>query len=254
MKLFDYIKKNKSFIIVLSILVFAIFSVFSNSFGMEEMENLDFSVGQVTANKLNIRRGPEISYENVGILSKDNYIRVFAKIGNWYVVQTENNIIGAVNSDYVKPCYDKELDIQPTNAETVEASAPPTVLSEEESAFLKAINDLRVQNNLPALEIDDATQNVARLKAQDLVDNNYFSHTSQKYGTPFEMLSTNGVTYKTASENIAGNSTLEGAVSSWMNSESHKNNILSNTFNYTGVAIVNSPEYGKVLVQMFIGK
>ena len=61
-------------------------------------------------------------------------------------------------------------------------------------------------------------------------------------------------TYKTASENIAGNSTLEGAISSWMNSESHKNNILSNTFNYTGVAIVNSPQYGKVLVQMFIGK
>ena len=109
MEFLNYIKKNKTFIILLSILVFAIFSVYSNSFGMEEMETLDFTVGQVTANKLNIRRGPGITYDNVGILSKDNYIRVFAKIGNWYVVQTENNIIGAVSSDYVKPCYDKEL-------------------------------------------------------------------------------------------------------------------------------------------------
>lgn len=243
MEFFNYIKKNKTFIILLSILVFAIFSVYSNSFGMEEMESLDFTVGQVTANKLNIRRGPGITYENVGILSKDNYIRVFAKIGNWYVVQTENNIIGAVSSDYVKPCYDKELEIQPTNAEAVEETASQAILSEEESAFLNSINNLRAENNLPALQIDDNTQNVARLKAQDLVENNYFSHTSEKYGTPFEMLTANGVTYKTASENIAGNSTLEGAVNSWMNSESHKNNILNNSFNYTGVAIVNSPQY-----------
>lgn len=246
MKIFEYIKSNKAFIIILSILVFAIFSFFSNSFGMEEMETLDFSVGQVTANKLNIRRGPGITYENVGILSKDNYIRVFAKIGNWYVVQTENNIIGAVNCDYIKPCYDKQLeDVEPTTAEPVDTPAPDVTLSEDETAFLNAINTLRTQNNLSELKIDSATQNVARLKAQDLVDKNYFSHTSPTYGTPFEMLTTNGVTYKTASENIAGNSTLDGAVNSWMNSESHKNNILSNAFNYTGVAIVDSPQYRK---------
>lgn len=254
MKILDYFKKNKVFIISLSILVFAIFSIYSMSFGMEEIENLDFSVGQVTCSKLNIRRGPGITYEQVGILSKDNYIRVFAKIGNWYVVQTENNIIGAVNSDYIKPCYDKDFETEATSTEAVDTPAIQTVLSQDEEAFLSAINEIRVQNNLQELIIDDATQNIARLKAQDLVDNNYFSHTSPIYGTPFEMLSTNGVTYKTASENIAGNSTLDGAINSWMNSESHKNNILSNTFNYTGVAIVNSPQYGKVLVQMFIGK
>ena len=33
-----------------------------------------------------------------------------------------------------------------------------------------------------------------------------------------------------------------------------KNNILSNTFNYTGVGVVNSPIYGKILVELFIGK
>ena len=38
---------------------------------MDEIENLDFSVGQVTAEKLNIRRGPGINYENVGILSQN---------------------------------------------------------------------------------------------------------------------------------------------------------------------------------------
>ena len=68
------------------------------------------------------------------------------------------------------------------------------------------------------------------------------------------MLSTSGVIYKTASENIAGNASIDGAINSWMNSESHRSNILSNNFNYTGIAVVHSNTYGKILVQFFVGK
>ena len=62
------------------------------------------------------------------------------------------------------------------------------------------------------------------------------------------------IKYKIASENIAGNSSLENAVISWMNSESHKQNILSNLYNYTGIAVVDSIAYGKIIVELFIGK
>ena len=267
--IFNFLKKHKFTIIALIVIIFLGFSIYSNCFGMEEIENLDFNVGQVTANKLNVRRGPGIKYETVGILSKDAYIRVFAKIGNWYVIQTENNLIGAVYIDYIKPCPDMDisnLSIE-TNAESTNESsnsseqtqAEPVEstqinLSVEEQEFLTKINELRIKNNLPELKIDENVENVARLKAQDLEENNYFSHTSEKYGTPFEMLTTSGVNYKTASENIAGNSSIDGAINSWMNSDSHKNNILSNNFNYTGVAVVHSNTYGKILVQFFIGK
>lgn len=261
----NFLIKHKVTIIALIVTIFCIFSIYSISFGMDEIQNLDFNVGQVTANKLNVRRGPGIKYETVGILSKDAYIRVFAKIGNWYVIQTQNNLIGAVSSDYINPCYDMDLsnlsietNAEPvSNLDTTEVQATPEVpstLSVEEEEFINKINELRVKNNLPELKIDDNVQNVARLKAQDLAENNYFSHTSAKYGTPFEMLSTSGVNYKTASENIAGNSTIEGAINSWMNSDSHKNNILSTDFNYTGIAVVHSNTYGKILVQLFIGK
>ena len=261
----NFLIKHKVTIIALIVTIFCIFSIYSISFGMDEIQNLDFNVGQVSANKLNVRRGPGIKYETVGILSKDAYIRVFAKIGNWYVIQTQNNLIGAVSCDYINPCYDMDLsnlsietNAEPvSNSDTTEVQATPEVpstLSVEEEEFINKINELRVKNNLPELKIDDNVQNVARLKAQDLAENNYFSHTSAKYGTPFEMLSTSGVNYKTASENIAGNSTIEGAINSWMNSDSHKNNILSTDFNYTGVAVVHSNTYGKILVQLFIGK
>ena len=87
-----------------------------------------------------------------------------------------------------------------------------------------------------------------------MVKNNYFSHTSATYGSPFDMMKSFGVSYKTAGENIAGNSSNTGAVNAWMNSEGHKANILNSSFNYTGVAVVKSSKYGKIFVQMFIGK
>lgn len=116
------------------------------------------------------------------------------------------------------------------------------------------INAKRVANGLSALKIDDEVQNVARIKAQDMVDNNYFSHTSAIYGSPFDMLKSYGISYKTAGENIAGNSSNSGAVNAWMNSEGHKANILNSSFNYTGIGVVNSSKYGKIYVQMFIGQ
>ena len=103
------------------------------------------------------------------------------------------------------------------------------------------------------MQIDNELQNVARIKANDMVDNNYFSHTSPTYGSPFDMIKNFGISYKTAGENIAGNSSNRKAVNAWMNSEGHKANILNNSYNYTGLAVVNSPKYGKIYVQMFIG-
>lgn len=87
-----------------------------------------------------------------------------------------------------------------------------------------------------------------------MVDNDYFAHESPTYGSPFEMIKSNQITYRAAGENIAGNADSKKAVEAWMNSESHKNNILNNAYNYTGVAVVSSSKYGKIFVQMFIGK
>lgn len=87
-----------------------------------------------------------------------------------------------------------------------------------------------------------------------MVDNNYFAHESQIYDTPFDMLKSFKISYKTAGENIAGNSSNSGAVTAWMNFSGHKANILNGNYNYTGIGVVSSPKYGKIYVQMFIGK
>ena len=127
-------------------------------------------------------------------------------------------------------------------------------LTTDEQEVFDLINKQRTNNGLQALQIDNEVQRVARIKAQDMVDNNYFSHTSPTYGSPFDMLKSFKVSYKTAGENLAGNSSNSSAVTAWMNSSGHKANILNSSFNYTGIGVVSSPKYGKIYVQMFIGK
>lgn len=127
-------------------------------------------------------------------------------------------------------------------------------LTANELEVFNLINKQRTNNGLSALKIDSQLQRVARIKAQDMVDNNYFSHTSPTYGSPFDMLKSFGISYNTAGENIAANSSNSAAVSAWMNSAGHKANILNGKFNYTGIGVVNDPTYGKMYVQMFIGR
>mgnify|MGYP004670631607 FL=1 len=126
-------------------------------------------------------------------------------------------------------------------------------LTNEEQETLDLINKYRKKQNLEELKPLACLQNIAKIKAEDLVQNYYFSHTSANLGTPFEMLESNGVYYKIAGENLAGNANPQKAVEAWINSKEHRDNILEQNFNYTGICVIDSPIYGKVFVQLFIG-
>lgn len=191
------------------------------------------------------------NYPVVARVNKNEYIRVFAGVGNWYIVQVEGDYVGAVSKQYVKAVYPN------SGGSTTGGSGNTTNksgLTADELEVFNLINEQRTKNGLSALKIDSEVQKVARIKAKDMVNNNYFSHTSPTYGSPFDMLNSFKVSYKTAGENIAGNSSNSAAVTAWMNSSGHKANILNSSFNYTGVGVVNGSKYGKIYVQMFIGK
>ncbi len=247
----DFILKNKITILLISIILILLASLFTKVFGMEDYQTTDFSLGIVNTEYLNMRSGAGINYNSIGLLNKNEYVRIFGKIGDWYIVQNEKNQIGTVHQAYITPTTEEKAAV--TNTEAIE-EVQTSNLTSDESELLKLINLEREKNNLPNFEIDNALQNVARLKANDIVQNNYFSHTSPTYGTPFEMLKNNSIAYKTASENIAGNSSIAGAVESWLNSDTHKENILSTNYNYTGIAVVDSIAYGKVIVELFVGR
>jgi len=126
-------------------------------------------------------------------------------------------------------------------------------LTVEEQKTLELINEYRIQNGLKELKPVSSLQYVAKIKANDLVQNEYFSHTSKILGTPFELLENNNIDYMIAGENLAGNTTPERAVKAWIESKSHKDNILEEKYQYTGISVIESPVYGRVFVQFFMG-
>ena len=126
-------------------------------------------------------------------------------------------------------------------------------MSTDARKTLDLINEYRNQNGLESLKPYSELQKVAEIKAEDLELNNYFEHNSENLGTPFEMLHANSVDYRIAGENLAGNTTPERAVEAWINSPTHRDNILEERFEYTGIYVIDSEVYGKIFVQLFIG-
>lgn len=151
-----------------------------------------------------------------------------------------------------QPAEPQEQQQQQQPAEQQPAPTNQGAITEIERQVINLTNEQRKKNGLPALQADTSLSNVARTKSGDMAQNNYFSHTSPTYGSPFDMMRDFGVSYNTAGENIAkGQPTAEQVVNAWMNSEGHRKNILNKNFTHIGVGHNRNGDYW---TQMFIGR
>ncbi|KIN28800.1 MULTISPECIES: CAP domain-containing protein [Bacillus] len=141
---------------------------------------------------------------------------------------------------------------QKTTEKTNTTTSAPSSVSAYEKKVVELTNAERQKQGLKPLQIDETLSKSARAKSQDMKDKNYFDHQSPTYGSPFDMMKSFGISYKTAGENIAkGQKTPEEVVKAWMNSEGHRKNILNPNFTHIGVGYVES---GSIWTQQFIGK
>ncbi len=215
-------------------------------------ENFSKYYATVNENNTNLRGGPSTSFSSYGMLNAGTRLEIIGKIDDFLMAITEDNLVGMIREDLVT-FFDitNQNDAQENNTDNENIETPSVDPTLE---LLSLINKTRNENGLLPLETYDLLQSTAKTKAKDMVENNYFSHTSPTYGSPFEMMKNAGVLYKTAGENIAGNPSVKDAFDSWMASDTHKYNILSNAYNYVGIGVEESDTYGYVIVIMFIGK
>jgi uncharacterized YkwD family protein len=116
------------------------------------------------------------------------------------------------------------------------------------------VNTERVKHQLPPLTLHTELSRVARHKSADMLEHQYFSHTSPTYGSPFDMMRHFGLTFQASGENIAaGYLSPYQAMNGWMNSEGHRRNILSTNFTQIGVGYVNGQTgYRSYWTQLFM--
>ncbi len=150
-----------------------------------------------------------------------------------------------------KPSTDAPT-VEEDNSDSNSTESSNYEVSAYEQEVLELTNAERAKQGLKPLTLDTELSKVARTKSEDMQKNNYFSHTSPTYGSPFDMMKEFGISYRAAAENIAmGQRTPDEVVNAWMNSDGHRKNILSSSYTHIGIGYV---ENGNYWTQIFIGK
>ncbi|QDI93091.1 hypothetical protein EPH95_09745 [Salicibibacter halophilus] len=129
-------------------------------------------------------------------------------------------------------------------------------VTEYEREVVDLTNEEREAHGLSPLELDTDLAEVATAKSDDMRENDYFSHQSPVYGSPFDMMEEYGVDFTVAGENIAmGQQSPEQVVNGWMESEGHRENILREDFTHIGVGHVDQDGIGGgYWTQMFLSR
>ena len=150
------------------------------------------------------------------------------------------------------------VDETPDNStENNVTNADENFMAAVETAIYNKVNEERTKAGVPTLTYNTVMQKYARIKSQDMGDNNYFSHEDLNGNLITTQMKKDGVSYKAWGENIAyigGNisadALAERFMTNWMNSSGHRENILSTNFSSIGCLLYTSYQMLIMKVQL----
>ena len=143
-------------------------------------------------------------------------------------------------------------------ASSVEASVVVNTVSLEQTAF-DLLNQKRAQNGLQPLVWNEQLAGIARTHSQNMADFNFFSHRGLDNKMVSDRADDVGLTkWRAIGENIAFNrgyqDPIEKAVELWLDSPSHRHNLLDNNWKETAVGIAVTADGSYYLTQVFLKK
>lgn len=150
-----------------------------------------------------------------------------------------------------QPISENESVSKPSQTQSTASSNTQANMSSLESQMLELINKERQNHGLKPLQWHSKLADLAKLKSEDIIKNNYFSHTSPTYGSFYQMVQQGGVSFRQVGENLAKAKDVQKAHVLLMASEGHRNNILNPSFTHIGLGI-SKEQYGIVVTQLFI--
>ncbi len=131
--------------------------------------------------------------------------------------------------------------------QTVGSNQPQTLAYSTEmsvSQLLSHTNSERTSRGLDALTINSKLNNSSGSKASHMVTNDYWAHNAPDGTSPWHFFESAGYNYQKAGENLAyGFSTSSATVTGWMNSPSHRDNMLDPDYDEVGFGFVNSSDF-----------
>ena len=108
-----------------------------------------------------------------------------------------------------------------------------------QKVFLET-NIQRQKNGLSNLHYNSKLSESAVKKATDMFENNYWAHTSPQGISPWNFFKDVDYQYSVAGENLAKDFyDTESLMTAWINSPTHKANIINTKYREIGIAVVN---------------
>jgi len=189
-------------------------------------------------------------------------MKILSKIKNWFLPTKENHFQPSVLSDraisvfillflLVKVIFSFNLILVKQSSLFADISAQRIII---------LTNEVRQQYGLPLVQEDLLLNKAAEEKAQDMFKNKYFGHFSPTNVSPWDWIDKSGYDYYYAGENLAMNFLdTEEVIKGWLNSPSHRENLLNKDYKDMGIAVVsgdfNNEGINRILVvQMFGSK
>jgi hypothetical protein len=121
--------------------------------------------------------------------------------------------------------------------------------------LLELTNAERQKNGLPALTYNDQLASAASAKAQNMFAHNYWAHYGPDGTSPWDFILGSGYRYQYAGENLAKDfMNSDEVVAAWMNSPTHRANIVKPEYKEIGFGVMNGQIDGEdttLVVQMF---
>lgn len=134
-------------------------------------------------------------------------------------------------------------------------ASPARVSDITPATIIQLTNVQRIQRKIGSLATNPLLTKAALKKADDMAQKNYFAHISPSGITPWYWFKQAGYSYTYAGENLAIDFvTSEDIITAWLNSPSHRANLLSSKYRDIGVAVQTANIDGVpsiIVVQMF---
>jgi len=120
---------------------------------------------------------------------------------------------------------------------------------------VRLTNEKRTQVGLSPLSLNSTLSQAAQAKGADMLNKGYWAHVAPDGAQPWVFFTNFGYKYKYAGENLARDfSSASSAVEAWMNSASHRENILSSKYKEIGIGVIDGNLAGvdtTIIVQFF---
>lgn len=154
--------------------------------------------------------------------------------------QLDRNILGNILGDTLGNTLGNTSSDEPANLPPEERSTL-LISSRQDGRLLELTNQQRASNGVAALRLSAQLGRAAQSHAEDMANRNFFSHTGSNGSRMSDRVNQAGYAWQAVGENIymGTNATPRQAVTGWMNSTGHRQNILNSNYTEIGFGVAN---------------